>query len=214
MPADGGEEAADQIEEGGLAGAVRADDRAQFALGRRSSDMSRTATRLPNRLVTILDFEHAHAVLRCRSSPRMPARKEQNDEHEQEPDERHPIDRDARQIILQDHEHGGAEQRPPEAAHAAHHRHDHEIAGLAVVQAARIGEIVDQRIERAGKRHEEARQRERDPDVPLDGNAEEARAALVLADRNHGAAERRAQDEPHDADRSGKAEQHEIVEIH
>ena len=36
------------------------------------SETSRTATRLPNRLVTLLDFENVHALLRCRkpSKPR------------------------------------------------------------------------------------------------------------------------------------------------
>src|SRR6202047_3992961 len=81
------------------------------------------------------------------------------------------------------------------------------------MQAARIGEIVDQRIERAGKAHEEAGQREPDPDVALDGNAEEAGAAFVLADRDHGAAERRAQDEPHGADGKREAEQDEVIEV-
>src|SRR6266403_263885 len=44
-------------------------------------------------------------------------------------------------------------------------------------------------------------------------NAEKARASLVLADRDHGAAERRAQDESHGADHEGKAEQHEEIEV-
>ena len=152
------------------------------------------------------------ASLLRRMNAEKPARKEQHDEHEQHADERHPVDGDAREIVLQHDEHRGAEQRPPERAHAAHHRHHDEIAGLAVMQAARIGEIVDQRVERAGEAHEEAGQRERDPDMALDRNAEEARAPLVLADRDHGAAERRAQDEAHDGDGEREAEQHEIVE--
>ncbi len=41
------------------------------------------------------------------------------------------------------------------------------------MQASRIGEVIDECIERAGKGHEEAGQGERDPDVPFDGNAEE-----------------------------------------
>ena len=53
---------------------------------------------------------------------------------------------------------------------------------------------------------------ERDPDVTVDRNAEEAGAALVLADRDHGAPERRAQNETHDADRDGEAEQDEVIE--
>src|ERR1019366_9297296 len=87
------------------------------------------------------------------------------------------------------------------------------IAGLAVMQASRVREIIDQRIERAGKAHEEAGQGECDPDMPLHGNAEEAGAALIFADRDHGAAERRAQNESHRADRQSEAEQHEEVEV-
>src|ERR1700755_1859265 len=80
------------------------------------------------------------------------------------------------------------------------------------MQAAWIGEVVAQRIERAGKRHEETGQREGDPDMALDGNAEEARTPLVLADGNERVPERRAQNEGHDADDDGEADQHEIVE--
>ena len=158
--------AADQVEEGGLAGAVRPDDRAQFALRHVQRNVAHR-DEIAEALGDVLDFENVHALLRCRK-PSKPARKEQHDQHEQQADERHPVDGDARQIILQHHEHRGAEQRPPEAAHAAHHRHHDEIARLAVMQAARVGEIVDQRIERAGKAHEEAGQREGDPDMPLD----------------------------------------------
>ena len=135
-------EPADQVEEGGLAGAVRSDDRAQLAFGH-LIDTSRTATRLPKRLVRFLTS--SMLMLRsCRSDqPEQAAREEQHDQHEQQADERHPVDRDARNVILQHDEHDGAEQRAPERAHAAHHRHDDEIARLAVVQPARIGEIVD-----------------------------------------------------------------------
>ena len=49
--------------------------------------------------------------------------------------------------------------------------------------------------------------------MAFDGNAEKTCAPFVLADRDHGAAERRAQDEGHDADRQRKTEQHEVVKI-
>ena len=48
--------------------------------------------------------------------------------------------------------------------------------------------------------------------MPVDRNAEKARAALVLADRQQGAAERRAQQRRHDPDRDGEKHQHEIIE--
>src|SRR5487761_1973222 len=49
--------------------------------------------------------------------------------------------------------------------------------------------------------------------MPFDGNAEESGAALVLADRDHGAAERRSQNEGHGAGHQRKAEQYEVIEI-
>ncbi len=48
--------------------------------------------------------------------------------------------------------------------------------------------------------------------MPLDRNAEEARTALVLADRQQGAAERRAQQQAHQADGDGEDDQDEVVE--
>ena len=46
----------------------------------------------------------------------------------------------------------------------------------------------------------------------LDRNAEETGAAFVFADRQQNAAERRAQQQPHDAGGQSEAQQHEIVE--
>jgi hypothetical protein len=114
--------------------------------------------------------------------------------------------------ILQHDEYRGTEQWPPQAAHAAHDRHHHEIAGLAVVQSAGIGEVVQQRVECTCEPHEDAGQREGDPDMPIDVNAVKARTPLIFADRDHGAPERGAQDETHQADRQRKAKHHEIVE--
>src|ERR1700753_4171038 len=63
--------AADQVEEGRLAGAVRADDGAEFALGDVERHVAyRDQTSKP--LGDIADFEDVHALLLCRkpSSPR------------------------------------------------------------------------------------------------------------------------------------------------
>jgi hypothetical protein len=49
--------------------------------------------------------------------------------------------------------------------------------------------------------------------VPFHGDAKEAGAALILADRNHGAAERRAQNKSHGADHQGKTEQYKEIEV-
>ena len=79
------------------------------------------------------------------------------------------------------------------------------------MQPARVGEVVDQRVKRSGKSHEEAGKREGDPDVALDRDAEETRPALVLANGNHGPPERRPQDECHDGHGDGKTKQDEVI---
>src|SRR3981081_104849 len=81
------------------------------------------------------------------------------------------------------------------------------------MQAPRVGKVVHQRVKRAGKPHEEAGQRERDPDVAFHGNAEEAGAALILADRDHGAAEWLAKNKSQGTDHQRKAEHHEEIEV-
>src|SRR6185437_13507661 len=94
------------------------------------SDTSCTATRLPKRLVAFLTSSTLMVRLSCLSlaanEAEQAAREKQHDQHEQQTDKRHPVDGDARQIILQHDEHHRAQQRPPEGAHAAHHRHHHE----------------------------------------------------------------------------------------
>src|SRR6516164_6142327 len=179
-------------------------------------ETSWTATRLPKRLLTLRTsrtlMPWCSRLTFASNEAQQAAREEQHDQHEQQADERHPVDGDARQVVLQNDEHRRAQERAPERPHSSHHRHHDEIAGLAVMQAARIGEIIDQRVERAGKADEEAGQRECDPDVALDRDAEKARTPLILADCDHGAPERRAQNESHGADREREAEQHEVIE--
>src|SRR6202521_2186063 len=64
-------ESADQVEEGGLAGAVRSDDGAQFALCHIKRDAA-DGDEIAETLADILDFKNVHALLRCRkpSNPR------------------------------------------------------------------------------------------------------------------------------------------------
>src|SRR5262249_8459676 len=117
------------------------------------------------------------------------------------------------QIILQDNEHGGTQQRAPEGAHATHHRHHDEITGLAVVQTSGISKIVDEGVERASKSHEKTRQSKCNPDVTLDRNTQETGATFVLADRDHGTAEWRSQNESHRANSDRKTKQNEVIEV-
>src|SRR6185437_12244540 len=65
------EKSADQVEEGGLAGAVRPDDRAQFALRHIERNLAHR-DEIAEALGDVVDFEHVHALLRCRkpSNPR------------------------------------------------------------------------------------------------------------------------------------------------
>src|SRR5262249_6025978 len=87
-----------------------------------------------------------------------------------------------------------------------------EIAGLTIVQPARISEIIGERVKRAGDSDEEAGQREGDPDVSFHRDAEKASAALVLANGQHRAAERRAQYQRHRSCNQRQEEQDEVVE--
>src|SRR6516165_2927489 len=80
------------------------------------------------------------------------------------------------------------------------------------MQGQRVGKIIKQRVERARKRREETGDRERQPDVALDRNAEKSRPPLVLADRKQRAAEWRSQQKTHQADRGGEDRQQEIIE--
>ena len=65
------EQAADQVEERGLAGAVRSDDGSKFA-GSTVIDTSSTATRLPKAARHVLDAEQAHARILRRMMPSTP----------------------------------------------------------------------------------------------------------------------------------------------
>src|ERR1700691_4304552 len=146
------------------------------------SDTWSTATRLPKFLVTFSTWSSVTLPPVLDEAEQTPW-EEQHHQDEQHADERHPVGGDARQVVLQDDKDRGPEERSPEGPNTPQHRHDHDISGHHVVEVARVGEIVEQRVERAGKAHEKAGQRERRPDVAFDRDAEKARPPLVLADR-------------------------------
>ena len=50
------------------------------------------------------------------------------------------------------------------------------------MQRQGIGEIVEQRVKRAGKGRKEAGEREGEPDLAFDRDRQEARATLIFAD--------------------------------
>ena len=199
------------VEERGLAGAVRPDHRAQFAgldRHRHVVDGDQAAEMLGD----VFDLQQAHDATFRRIMPSTPRGKNKHDQHEDQSHERHPVLGVAGDVIRQHDEYRGADQRAPERAHAAEHRHDDEIAGLVPAQRARIDEIVEQSVKRAGEADEAAGNHPGQPDMPVHRNAEEAGAALVLADRKKRAAERRAQEERHDPDRGGEERQRHVVE--
>ena len=160
----------------------------------------------------VLDLEQAHGAALRSNYAEHTAREEQHDEHEEQPDERHPVRRLARDIVLQHDKDRRTDQRPPEGAHAAQNRHDHEIPRLVPAQIVRIGEIVEQCVERAGQADKQAGDDPGQPDVPVDRNAEKPRASLVFADRQQGATKGRAQQRRHDGDRYGERDQDQIIE--
>ena len=98
------------------------------------SETSCTATRLPKRLLTLLTSSTLTSPPLSATVPNRPRGKNSTTSTNSMPMndiQLMVIDGD---VILQHDEHDGADQRPPEVAHPAHHRHDDEIAGQAVVQ--------------------------------------------------------------------------------
>ncbi len=146
-------------------------------------ETSLTATRLPKCFETFSTCKQTHDTAFRRMMPSTPRGKNNTTTHEDQPDEGHPVFGVARYVIPQHEEDRRADQRSPEAAHAAEHRHDDEIAGLIPAQRARVDEVVEQRIERAGKADEAAGNNPGHPDMPIDRDAEKARPALVFPDR-------------------------------
>ena len=86
--------------------------------------------------------------------PSTPRGKNEHDQYKEQADKGHPVLGLARHVILQHNKNRRTDQRSPKRSHPAQDRHDHEIAGLVPAQIVWIGEIVEERIERAGKRHE------------------------------------------------------------
>ena len=167
------------------------------------SEMSSIAVSEPKRFVAFVTCNRLMKLSRC--GARRARRAERTGQPTRtEPDRRHPVLGVAGDDVLRSDENRRADQRAPERSHAAKHRHDDKIAGEVEAQRARIGEIVQQRIERAGRADEDARDYKRQPNMALDGDAEEARAPLVLADRRQRAAEGRGEKLRHDPDAEGE----------
>ncbi|OIQ72857.1 hypothetical protein GALL_455130 [mine drainage metagenome] len=113
---------------------------------------------------------------------------DEGDEHKAEPE--HPVlGVDAEEFAEQDEEQR-AERGTQEVAHAADHDHRQQIAGEGDRDRIRRGHAVLVQQKNAGKPGDSSGQREGGELVAVGRIAEKAGAALVLADRNHGAAER------------------------
>ena len=78
-------------------------------------ETSSTATRLPKCLVTLLDLEQAHARAFRWSMPSTPRGKNSTTSTNSRPTNDIQLTVMARNVVLQHDEHGGAEQRAPEA---------------------------------------------------------------------------------------------------
>src|SRR6202166_3537312 len=81
------------------------------------------------------------------------------------------------------------------------------------MQRQRIGKVVEQRVESAGKRREEAGDREREPDLAFDRDSQETRTAFVLADGPQSMAERGADQQPEQSDGDRDDSQRKIIEL-
>src|SRR5215831_15442483 len=80
------------------------------------------------------------------------------------------------------------------------------------MQRQGIGKIIEQRVERAGKGGKEAGEREGEPDLAFDRDRQEARAALIFADRPQRVAEGGADQDAEQGNRHGEYGQQEEVE--
>src|SRR2546428_700739 len=86
------------------------------------------------------------------------------------------------QGVAHEHEHGGSHGRPHEGLHPAHERHRRDLARHRHMERLRVGEVQEERVERAGEAAERAGQDEGGQLVALDVVADAARPLPVLAD--------------------------------
>ena len=135
-PADRRQTAGEQIDEGRLAGAIRPDQRmprAGFADGNGCRWRPASA---PNCFARPMVSSAAVAVAAVigRAEPvdqaENAAAGEHHDQHQQQADPEHPeLGLDLRQLVLRDHVDGGADEGAVDAADAAEHQHDDDLAG-------------------------------------------------------------------------------------
>ena len=209
-----------QIERGGLAGAVGPDQRVQRAVGdgdidalhgadaakalddvaggqHRAIDMGfrpqefrqRQHLDAPRRHRGVLDrllAERRHQPLADADEPRR-REYDEGDEHKAEP-EQPVLGVDAQKFAKQDEEQR-AERGAEEAAHAADYDHRQQIAGERHRDRIGRGHAVLVEEENAGEPGDAGRQHEGQELVAVGRIAEEARALLVLADRDQHAAD-------------------------
>ena len=101
-----------------------------------------------------------------------------------------------RQPVLQQDEGDGAPQRPEEMVHAAQHRHQQRIARMLPAEIVGVGALQHQGQESARVADEAAHQHEGGELQPERVVAQALRPLLVVAQRLQGAAERRMGDAP------------------
>ena len=169
-PAVGGEIAGDQVEQRGLAGAVRSDD--QPALARHHRERDVPGRRQPaEALVEMRDFErrrgHARRLRRgaafaarplrrfAQPLPQLPCspapgrRHEHDHDHEDHAEQRVPALDVGRDHVLDQRDDGGADDRAGERARAAEDRHQQDFGGLLQRDRVRAEEQIVVDVEHA-----------------------------------------------------------------
>ena len=147
--------------------------------------------------------QRAHAALRARRSPQIvrqagdPAGKADHDERQDGAENEAPILRQRLQLVLQQRECQGADDRPEEVGEAAEHRHEHELAGLRPVDQLRIGETDAEAENGAADGAEAGGDDEGGEPKPAHVHAEIFGLAGIVANGLEVQAERRVDDPPH-----------------
>ena len=195
------EHAGQQIDDGGLAGAVRADQGVAGALldperklagdlepaellfqpsgfqrERHGASLSGTATTALRPASCRMTRFGAHSTQRCR---RCAADQHDHDQHEPDP-ELPVLRRDGRKHFLQHPEHHGADQPAVEIAGAADHQHQHQIGGALEREHVERGQLRGLGEQRAGDAGIERGQRVDRDQPPVDGDADRGGAQRIV----------------------------------
>ena len=217
------EHAGEEIDEGGLAGAVRADQRVARAGLQAEIDVARGGERAEV-LAERAGFEQrfGHGGPRLCASVRSgrdlipqaedAVAREQRDQHQQQPEAELPGGGiDLRQEVRERHVGDGADERAVEPAIAAEHQDDQHGGGAIEAERGEVHVGVGLRPQAAGDAGDRRRDRVAGDQPPVHRRADRVHAQHVLADAGEALAERRIDQRAHEHEADEQHAQH--VEI-